>query len=73
MQLFIHSNGTIYKAEEPKFPDDMERTNASQEQIDALPDDGSAITFTEHEKRINLFRQGFSYNKNSDIVFSPTN
>jgi hypothetical protein len=58
MRLFIDQNGKMYKAEEPKDLSDMERLNASPEQIDALPEDGSAISIYEFEKAIRLMNTG---------------
>lgn len=44
LRYFIDPNGKAYKAIKPRSPEDMERLNPSQEQLDALPDDGSGIT-----------------------------
>jgi hypothetical protein len=58
MRLFIDENGKMYKAEKPKSENDMERMNPSKEQIDALPEDGSALTLFQYAEAMRLMDTG---------------
>lgn len=52
--FYIDADGQCYKADKAKSISDMERLNCSEDQLAALPDDGTKVSQFDFEARLRL-------------------